>query len=365
MTLITRMSTLHEENANVRESEDEHDSDNQMHVKDNVEVCTKKANKDREDCKPQCKFPNSTSLHELGNSVNKLGTASPSIVSSGYGSQAASSSNLSSEDSLSLKSISVDETPETETTNLCELLAPGVALDSLLSTPVCTSVQSISPGEDTEDTDHTVTETTPSSTNITPSHSADLNGLNGCHSLTSEHNVVRRNNLNHKTDRRTTLSQRLSCPNNLLSQSEASDGLNTAPIIRSCRRSVPDMNDNTEADVGAPAWMRPGESVQVRPSNISGVIAYVGSTEFAPGTWVGLELDTSQGKNDGTVKGVKYFECPPKKGIFVRPKNLKLDKRGREMHSRRKTKAGEAHYDRALRPCSKSKSRTRLYSGDK
>ena len=101
-----------------------------------------------------------------------------------------------------------------------------------------------------------------------------------------------------------------------------------------------------------------------------GVIAYIGPTEFAPGTWVGLELDTSQGKNDGTVKGVKYFECPPKKGMFVRPKNLKLDKRGRDMHSRRKQTnktAGEAVYSdqRAQRPCSKSKSRTRLYSGDK
>ena len=359
------MTTLHEENVNSRDSEDEHDSDPQTHAKDNmVEVCSKKANKDREDCsRTQCRVPASTSLNELGSSGIKLGTASPSIVSSGYGSQAASSSNLSSEDSLSLKSISVDETPETETNNLCELSAPaGVALDSLLSTPVCTSVQSISPGEDT---DHTVTETTPSSTNITPSHSADLNGLNGA----SENGlVVRRNNLNHKTSDRRTLSQRLSCPNNLLSQSEAGDsgGLNTAPIIRSCRRSVPDMNDNTEAEAGVPAWMRPGESVQVRPSNISGVIAYVGATEFAPGTWVGLELDTSQGKNDGTVKGVKYFECPPKKGIFVRPKNLKLDKRGREMHSRRKTKAGEANIDiRAQRPCSKSKSRTRLYSGDK
>lgn len=36
------------------------------------------------------------------------------ILCSGYGSQAVSSSNLSSEDSVSIKSISVDDTPDTE-----------------------------------------------------------------------------------------------------------------------------------------------------------------------------------------------------------------------------------------------------------
>ena len=351
--LTTRMSTLHEENVKSRDCEEEHYSYNQTHVKDNAEVCCKKANKDRdrEDLRIQSKLPISSSLNELGSAGNKLNTASPSIVSSGYGSQAASSSNLSSEDGLSLRSISVDETPETEVNNVCELIAPaGVAFESLLSTPVCTSVQSISPGEET---DQTVTETTPSSTNITPSHSSELHGLNGS-SMTQEYTVVR-HNLSHKTDRR-KLSQRLSCPNNLLSQCETSDVTNTSPIIRSCRKSVPDMNHNTDLEV--PAWMRPGEIVQVRPSNMSGVIAYIGSTEFAPGAWVGLELETNQGKNDGTVKGVKYFDCPPKKGIFVRPKNLKLDKRGRDVFMRRKNKAGETV------PCSKSKSHTRLYTGD-
>lgn len=42
-------------------------------------------------------------------------TSTPSTSSSGYGSQAVSSTNLTSEDSMSLRSISVDETPDLET----------------------------------------------------------------------------------------------------------------------------------------------------------------------------------------------------------------------------------------------------------
>lgn len=46
------------------------------------------------------------------------------MSSSGYGSQAVSTTNLTSEDSISIKSISVDETPDTESRTLFESKKP-------------------------------------------------------------------------------------------------------------------------------------------------------------------------------------------------------------------------------------------------
>lgn len=54
----------------------------------------------------------------------------------------------------------------------------------------------------------------------------------------------------------------------------------------------------------------------------AGHIRYIGSTKFAPGEWVGVELDEAQGKNDGSVAGEVYFSCPPNHGVFSRLNRL-------------------------------------------
>lgn len=51
------------------------------------------------------------------------------------------------------------------------------------------------------------------------------------------------------------------------------------------------------------------------------------------GTWIGVELDTPTGKNDGTVQNIPYFTCKPKHGIFVRGDKLIQDKRGKAMRA--------------------------------
>ncbi|XP_033923983.1 CAP-Gly domain-containing linker protein 1 isoform X5 [Melopsittacus undulatus] len=66
---------------------------------------------------------------------------------------------------------------------------------------------------------------------------------------------------------------------------------------------------------------RVGERVWVNGSK-PGFIQFLGETQFAPGQWAGIVLDEPIGKNDGSVAGVRYFQCEPLRGIFTRPSKL-------------------------------------------
>ncbi|PAV68258.1 hypothetical protein WR25_11021 [Diploscapter pachys] len=57
--------------------------------------------------------------------------------------------------------------------------------------------------------------------------------------------------------------------------------------------------------------------------NGKGRVVFCGEAQFADGVWVGVILDEPKGKNNGTVKDVKYFECEPNYGLFIRPNQLK------------------------------------------
>jgi len=65
-----------------------------------------------------------------------------------------------------------------------------------------------------------------------------------------------------------------------------------------------------------------GQKVEV--SGCNGIIRFIGTTSFASGNWVGVELERPEGKNNGSINGVEYFSCKPLYGVFVRPGMIKV-----------------------------------------
>jgi len=84
---------------------------------------------------------------------------------------------------------------------------------------------------------------------------------------------------------------------------------------------------------------------QIAPGDRRGIIRYVGavpelcgaSTSSIPSTtppsqlvsapprpllWVGVELDEPRGSHSGSVRGVAYFTCRARHGVFVKPSNV-------------------------------------------
>ncbi|EDO30311.1 predicted protein [Nematostella vectensis] len=48
-----------------------------------------------------------------------------------------------------------------------------------------------------------------------------------------------------------------------------------------------------------------------------GVVKYVGSLPDRTDTYIGVELDSGEGKHDGSFGGKRFFRCKPNRGIFV------------------------------------------------
>ncbi|KAJ1854488.1 hypothetical protein GGH12_004218 [Coemansia sp. RSA 1822] len=76
------------------------------------------------------------------------------------------------------------------------------------------------------------------------------------------------------------------------------------------------------SSAGPLAGLAVGHAVEVQGSR--GIVRFSGTTEFASGKWFGVELEEAQGKNDGSVQGKRYFECPPGHGVFVRSSQVKV-----------------------------------------
>lgn len=66
------------------------------------------------------------------------------------------------------------------------------------------------------------------------------------------------------------------------------------------------------------ADLSPGQVITLTDGR-QATVRFVGTTHFAAGDWIGIELDDATGKNDGAVQGERYFDCEPGYGMFVRP----------------------------------------------
>lgn len=63
---------------------------------------------------------------------------------------------------------------------------------------------------------------------------------------------------------------------------------------------------------------KPGQTVLLNDGR-KATVRFAGQTSFQVGEWIGVELDEKTGKNDGSVQGQRYFDCPAGYGMFVKP----------------------------------------------
>nr|ADD37890.1 Tubulin-specific chaperone B [Lepeophtheirus salmonis] len=71
--------------------------------------------------------------------------------------------------------------------------------------------------------------------------------------------------------------------------------------------------------------MNIGDRCEIKKDEQRGEVKYIGKIPYmGEGYFVGIQVDEPCGKNNGSFKAVKYFECLPKYGIFVRPDDLNV-----------------------------------------
>ncbi|KAK5958246.1 hypothetical protein OHC33_000088 [Knufia fluminis] len=71
----------------------------------------------------------------------------------------------------------------------------------------------------------------------------------------------------------------------------------------------------------ATSRLRVGQTVKATTDKEThqGILRYVGAIKDGPpGTFCGIELPDATGKNDGSVRGQRYFKCAPGHGLFVK-----------------------------------------------
>ncbi|CAF2768042.1 unnamed protein product [Rotaria sp. Silwood2] len=91
----------------------------------------------------------------------------------------------------------------------------------------------------------------------------------------------------------------------------------TKIVFRQPRTPTDSQQRNSHREDSPDKKFRIGDRVSIHGT--SGIIAFIGSTQFAEGEWLGIVLDEATGKNDGSHGGIRYFETDANRGLFCRP----------------------------------------------
>lgn len=83
------------------------------------------------------------------------------------------------------------------------------------------------------------------------------------------------------------------------------------------KKAISDDSRSLRVQVGDPCQVINGSDPSEAPR--IGEVAFIGSVHWANGLWVGVKFSSALGKNDGSVKGTRYFSCEPNHGSFVKP----------------------------------------------
>ncbi|OXB57751.1 hypothetical protein ASZ78_016908 [Callipepla squamata] len=116
--------------------------------------------------------------------------------------------------------------------------------------------------------------------------------------------------------------QRLTGSTDSLAETSSSKLNHTFPGRSKSSMSRHSWSHPSAATVEGLVKLHEGSQVLLTSSNEMGTIRYIGPTDFAPGVWLGLELRSAKGKNDGSVGEKRYFTCKQNHGVLVRPSRV-------------------------------------------
>ncbi|CAG5113407.1 Oidioi.mRNA.OKI2018_I69.chr2.g7518.t1.cds [Oikopleura dioica] len=93
------------------------------------------------------------------------------------------------------------------------------------------------------------------------------------------------------------------------------------------KKALEDMEAQEKKDKEARENFKVGQRCEVTLKSKGkqrGEVKFVGNVSFQPNVWIGIQLDLPYGKNNGTVEGQKYFECPNNFGVFAKPDSVEV-----------------------------------------